>query len=244
MKNSVLIIGAKSDIAKAIAHEYATHGFDLILAGRDIETLHSFTADLHIRYGINAVLKEFDIVDFQSHQIFYNKLENKPIGVVVAAGYMVDQKIAENNLDMTLNTIAVNFTGCVSILNVVANDFEVRQSGFIIGISSVAGDRGRKANYIYGSAKAGFSTYLSGLRNRLFASDVQVLTVKPGFVNTKMTVGLDLPPKLTAQPEEVARDIFRAQQCSKNVLYTKWIWRYIMLIIQHIPESIFKKMSI
>ncbi|NBL00175.1 MAG: SDR family NAD(P)-dependent oxidoreductase, partial [Erysipelotrichia bacterium] len=110
--------------------------------------------------------------------------------------------------------------------------------------SSVAGDRGRKANYIYGSAKAGFSAYLSGLRNRLHGSGVQVLTVKPGFVNTKMTEGLDLPAKLTAEPEDVARDIFRAQQKGKDVLYTKCIWKLIILIIKHVPEFMFKKMSI
>ena len=121
---------------------------------------------------------------------------------------------------------------------------EKEKRGFIVGVSSVAGDRGRKANYIYGSAKAGFSAYLSGLRNRLYESGVHVLTVKPGFVNTKMTEGLDLPPKLTAQPEDVAKDIYRAQQKGKDVLYTKGIWRLVMLIIKYIPEFMFKKMSI
>jgi short-subunit dehydrogenase len=140
--------------------------------------------------------------------------------------------------------INVNYTGAISILNIVANDFEKERRGFIVGVSSVAGDRGRKANYIYGSAKAGFSAYLSGLRNRLNDSGVQVLTVKPGFVNTKMTEGLDLPPKLTASPSEVAEDIFNAQQKGRNILYTKPIWMVIMLIIKHIPEFIFKKMSI
>ena len=121
---------------------------------------------------------------------------------------------------------------------------EKNKNGFIVGVSSVAGDRGRKANYIYGSSKAAFSAYLSGLRNRLFESKIQVLTVKPGFVATKMTDGLDLPEKLTAQPEEVAKDIFVAQQKGKDILYTKGIWRLIMLIIKHIPEFIFKKLSI
>jgi len=121
---------------------------------------------------------------------------------------------------------------------------ESKRNGFIVGVSSVAGERGRKANYIYGSAKAGFSTYLSGLRNRLYESGVEVLTVKPGFVATKMTQDLDLPEKLTAEASEVAEDIFNAQQKGKNILYTKWIWKYIMLIIKHIPEFMFKKMSI
>jgi len=126
----------------------------------------------------------------------------------------------------------------------VYNDFEKRKSGFIIGISSVAGDRGRKSNYIYGSAKAALTAYLSGLRNRLYVANVHVLTVKPGFVATKMTEGMDLPEKLTAQPEAVAEDIYRAQQKNKNVLYTKWIWRWVMLIIKVIPEWKFKRMSI
>jgi hypothetical protein len=132
----------------------------------------------------------------------------------------------------------------VSLFNIIANDFEKRRSGFIVGISSVAGDRGRKSNYIYGSAKAALTAYLSGLRNRLYDAQVHVMTVKPGFVATKMTEGMDLPEKLTAQPEEVAKDIYKAQQKSKDVLYTKSIWRFIMMIITAIPEWKFKGMSI
>ena len=240
----VLIVGAKSDIAKAVAREYALNGYNLILSGRKIEELSGFASDLHIRHGKKVVLKELDLVDFSSHKAFYDDLNEKPAGVIVVAGYMSDQSKAQEDWAEVITMINVNYTGAVSILNTIANDFEDRKNGFIIGVSSVAGDRGRKANYIYGSAKAGFSAYLSGLRNRLFGSEVHVLTVKPGFVATKMTEGLDLPAKLTAQPEEVARDVFNAQQKGKDVLYTKGIWRLIMLIIKHIPESIFKKMSI
>lgn len=242
--SSILIIGAKSDIAKAVAREYAKNGYDLILAARNINELDGFASDIRIRNNKKIILKEFDLVNFSSHREFYDGLVEKPIGVVMAAGYMIEQPIAQKDWSEALNTINVNFLGAISILNIIANDFEQWKSGFIIGISSVAGDRGRKANYIYGSAKAGFTAYLSGLRNRLFESGVHVLTVKPGFVYTKMTKGLDLPPKLTAQPEEVARDIVRAQQSNKDIFYTKWVWRYVMLIIVHIPESIFKKMSI
>ncbi|KIM03973.1 MAG: short-chain dehydrogenase [Sulfurovum sp. AS07-7] len=240
----VLIIGAKSDIAKAVAREYAKNGYDLYLAARNVSELEGFKKDIEIRSNRHVELKEFDMVAFDSHQAFYDALEPKPLGVIVAAGYMVDQKVAEKSLADSLNTLHVNFTGCVSLLNVIANDFEKQKNGFIVGISSVAGDRGRKANYIYGSAKAGFSAYLSGLRNRLYGSGVQVLTVKPGFVNTKMTEGLELPAKLTAEPEDVAHDIFNAQQKGKNVLYTKCIWKLIMFVIKHIPEFMFKKMSI
>lgn len=242
--STVLIIGAKSDIAKAVAREYAHHGYDLCLAARNIEEVSSLKSDIEIRSGQKVALKEFDIIDFAAHENFYNSLEAKPLGVIVVAGYMAEQKECENDFTKTLNTINVNYTGAVSILNIVANDMEKEKRGFIIGVSSVAGDRGRKSNYIYGSSKAAFSAYLSGLRNRLFGSGVHVLTVKPGFVATKMTEGLDLPAKLTAQPQDVARDIYQAQQKGKNVLYTKWIWQYVMLIIKHIPEFIFKKMSI
>ena len=240
----VLIIGAKSDIAKEVAREYAKNGYDLYLAGRNIDEMKDFENDIKIRSKADVKLKEFDITDFESHEQFYNSLEPKPLGVIVVAGYMAEQKTCENDWSKTLNTINVNFTGAVSILNIIANDMEQNKNGFIVGVSSVAGDRGRKANYIYGSSKAAFSAYLSGLRNRLFESKVQVLTVKPGFVATKMTDGLDLPEKLTAQPEDVAKDIFVAQQKGKDILYTKGIWRFIMLIIKHIPEFIFKKLSI
>ena len=137
-----------------------------------------------------------------------------------------------------------NYTGVVSLFNIIANDFEDRRSGFMVGISSVAGDRGRKNNYIYGSAKAALTAYLSGLRNRLYDAQVHVMTVKPGFVATKMTEGMDLPEKLTAQPEEVAEDIYKAQQKNKNVLYTKWMWRWVMMMIKMIPEWKFKGMSL
>jgi decaprenylphospho-beta-D-erythro-pentofuranosid-2-ulose 2-reductase len=241
---TVLIVGAKSDIAKEVARVYAKQGYNLYLAARETDSLEAFANDITIRHGISVSLKVLDMVDFENHEDFYNSLEPKPHGVIVVAGYMVEQKVCEATLSETLETINVNYTGAVSLLNSVANDMEQRKSGFIVGVSSVAGDRGRKANYIYGSAKAGFSAYLSGLRNRLFESGVSVLTVKPGFVATKMTEGLDLPKRLTAQPQEVAKDIFQAQQKGQNTLYTKWIWRYIMLIIKHIPESLFKKMSI
>lgn len=244
MENYVLIIGAKSDIAKATAREFAKNGYNLYLAGRNIYELDNFKKDIKIRFNKDVQLKEFDITKFEEHENFYNNLEPKPIGTIVAAGYMADQKECEKDFSKTLNTINVNYTGAVSILNIIGNDYEKRKKGFIIGISSVAGDRGRKANYIYGSSKAAFSAYLSGLRNRLFSSNVKVLTVKPGFVNTKMTEHLDLPEKLTAEPEEVAQDIFNAWKKDKDIIYTKSIWRLIMCVIVHIPEKIFKRISL
>ncbi|QSZ40921.1 SDR family oxidoreductase [Sulfurimonas aquatica] len=240
----ILIVGAKSDIAKEVARVYAQNGYDLYLAARNSKELEDFANDLKVRSNNQVELLELDITAFNTHETFYNSLKERPLGVVVVSGYMNEQHLVEKDWNESLNTINVNYTGAVSLLNIVANDFENERNGFIVGVSSVAGDRGRKANYIYGSAKAAFSTYLSGLRNRLYESSVHVLTVKPGFVATKMTENLDLPEKLTAQSIDVAEDIFKAQQAGKNILYTKWIWQYVMLIIKHIPEFIFKKMSI
>ncbi|HEX2535106.1 MAG TPA: SDR family NAD(P)-dependent oxidoreductase, partial [Chitinophagaceae bacterium] len=157
------------------------------------------------------------------------------------AGYMTENETAIRSLDETLRTIHTNYTGAVSILNVVAADYMARKSGTIVGISSVAGLRGRQSNYIYGSAKAGFTAYLSGLRNRLFHEGAHVVTVLPGFVYTKMTEHLNLPKLLTAQPEAVGSVVYEAVQGKKNTVYVKWFWRWIMLIITSVPEFIFKK---
>ncbi|MBT8185487.1 MAG: SDR family oxidoreductase [Eudoraea sp.] len=243
-KKYILVIGAKSDIAKAVARKYAEQGFNLYLAARNSDTLEEFAADLRIRMDCEVATLELDILDYKSHQLFYDSLKEKPVGVISAVGYLGDQEKAEKDFMEASRQIDTNFTGIVSFFNIVAMDFEERKAGFICGISSVAGDRGRKSNFIYGAAKAALSTYLSGLRNRLYTSGVQVLTVKPGFVATKMTAGLDLPEKLTASPQQVANDIYKAQKNKKNVVYTIWIWRWIMLIIRNIPEWQFKKMSI
>lgn len=240
----ILIIGAKSDIAKATAREYAKHGYDLYLAARNSDELKEFADDVTVRTQRMVKLVELDILEYKSHQNFYRNLEDKPLGVISAIGYLGEQEKAQADFTEAQQIMDANYTGVVSLFNIIADDFEKRKSGFIVGISSVAGDRGRKSNYIYGSAKAALTTYLSGLRNRLYDSQVYVLTVKPGFVATKMTKEMDLPEKLTAQPEEVAEDIYKAQQKGKSVLYTKWIWKWVMLIIKNIPEYIFKKTSL
>ncbi len=240
----LLIIGAKSDIAKAVAIKYAKHGYDLYLAARNSAELQQFANDITIRMQRRITITEFDILDYENHQSFYDQFEEKPLGVISVVGYLGDQRRAQTDFCETQRIIDTNYTAIVCLLNIIANDLEQRRSGFIVAISSVAGDRGRKRNCTYGSAKAALSTYLSGLRNRLHEAKVQVLTVKPGFVATKMTQGMDLPKQLTAQPEQVAEDIYKAQQKGKSVIYTQWIWRYIMLIIKIIPERLFKRMSI
>ena len=198
-------------------------------------------SDINIRYGVQCSLHAFDATDFGSHQTFYQSLSPRPDVTAYVIGYMNDNEKVIADWNETLKTINANYTGAVSILNIISADYASRQSGSIIGISSVAGNRGRQSNYIYGSAKAGFTAYLSGLRNKMYHSKVHVLTVLPGFVDTKMTEHLKLPKPLTAKPDEVANAVYKSVKDKSNIIYVKWFWRWIMLIITSIPESMFKK---
>ena len=246
MSGTVLILGAKSGIARAVAHAYAQLGFDLILSGRNEADLQADASDYAIRHKVKSWAVAFDATAYETHQSFYDSLAAAPDVVVCMVGYLPDQKEAELDSVLAIRAMETNYVGCAHILNIAANSMEARKSGSIIGVSSVAGDRGRAKNYFYGSAKAGFTAFLSGLRNRLTLSKsgVHVLTVLPGFVYTQMTEGMDLPPKLTAKPEQVAKDILKAWRKKKNVIYTKSLWRWVMLIIRNIPEGMFKKKNI
>jgi short-subunit dehydrogenase len=163
--------------------------------------------------------------------------------VVVCIGYLGDQAKGQSDWEEARLILETNFTGCVSALDILANHFELRRAGFICAISSVAGDRGRQSNYLYGAAKAGLSTYLEGLRNRLFPAHVRVITVKPGFVDTRMTYGRP-GLFLLASPERVGKGIFRAIVKGKAVVYVPWYWRFIMLMVQSIPEAVFKRLRL
>lgn len=238
-----LLLGAKSDVAKALAVLYAKEGHNLILAAKQVHDLIPFQKKIQDQYPIQIQLKEFDITQTQSHHLFYQNLHPKPLSVILAIGYLGNQKTSEENWDETLHILSVNLIGAISILNIIALDFEEKKTGTIIGISSVAGDRGRKKNYTYGSAKAGLTTYLSGLRNRLYPH-THVITIKPGFIYSKMTQHLKLPKLLTSTPLDVAKDILNAEKYKKNVVYSKWFWKFIMIIITHLPESLFKQKNI
>jgi len=242
---NILVLGANSDIAYAIAKKFAGEKkAGIYLASREMKTLQKKIKDLEIRFDVCATALSFDALAYDSHQAFYDTLNPKPDGVILAFGYLGDQEKAQREFKEAQKIIETNFTGSVSILEIVAADFQQRGKGFIIGIGSVAGERGRQSNYIYGSAKGAFSLYLSGLRNRLFSKNIHVMTVLPGFVQTKMTDHMDLPEILTALPEEVAENVYSAFKKSKNIIYTKWIWRWIMAIITHIPEFLFKRMKL
>ncbi len=241
---SILILGATSDIAQAIAASFAQRKFDVVLAGRNVSELDRIKNDLQIRYQIAVSRVHFEAEKMATHIEFVNTLPQLPQITACVFGYLGDQAKAEQNVEEALQIITVNYVGAVSILSVIANKYEHQKSGTIIGISSVAGERGRQSNYFYGSAKAGFTVFLDGLRNRLFKSNVHVMTVKPGFVNTKMTAGLPLPKLLTAQPNQVGEAIYKAYLKKTNTLHVLWIWKWIMLTIASIPENIFKKMKL
>ncbi len=240
----LLVAGARSDIARAVADLYAANGYDVTLAARTSHTLEPFAADLRLKHGVGVTLADLDVLDYDSHAAFYAELATQPDGVFCAVGYLGDHERALTSGDELRLILDTNFTGVAHLLGIVAGDMERREKGFIIVVSSVAGDRGRASNYVYGAAKAGLTAYLSGLRNRLHAAGVPVLTVKPGFVDTQMTEGLDLPASLTAQPDEVARSIFKAQQKQRDLVYAKPVWRLIMFAIRGIPERVFKRMSL
>lgn len=244
---SVLILGATSMIARAVAAEFASHKYDLILAGRSPEELNALAADFSLRHGVRIRTQIFDVLHPEGHE---SSLEpclceagEALAGVVLCIGYLGDQAVAQADLTETRRILETNFTGSVSALNITANHFERRRTGFICALSSVAGDRGRQSNYLYGAAKAGLSTYLQGLRNRLFHSNVRVITVKPGFVDTRMTFGR---PKLflVASPEAVARGIYRAIVRGKDVVYLPWFWRWIMFVLRLVPERMFKRLRL
>ena len=243
-KGHVLILGAKSDIAMAIAHRFAKAGHPIQLAARDVQSLETAQTDIAVRYDVAVATYEFDALAVDRHAKFAAGLDPMPQIVVCAVGSMGEQSENERNVEEAVAVMRSNYEGPANIMGIFATHFEERGSGVLVGISSVAGNRGRAANYVYGSAKAGFTAFLSGLRNRLAKKNVHVLTVLPGFVATKMTEGLDLPAKLTAQPSEVGEAVFDAVCKGRNVIYVRRIWFVIMAIITNIPERFFKKLSI
>ncbi|HVS97745.1 MAG TPA: SDR family oxidoreductase [Puia sp.] len=241
---SVLLLGATSDIAVSLARKFASSGYAVQLAARNAARLQTLQTDISIRYDVPCTFHEFDAARPDTHAVFFASLPVRPDVCISVFGYLGDQVRAESDWEECHRILQVNYIGAVSILNIAATEYAAAGNGIIVGISSVAGERGRRSNYLYGSAKAGFTAYLSGLRNRLYEKGVHVLTVKPGFVDTKMTENMPLPPLLTATPDAVAVAIFAAVRSKKNVLYVKWFWRWIMFLIKCIPEPVFKKMKL
>ena len=246
--SDVLIIGAASAIAQDVARIYAAEGGRLFLVARDAARLDSIADDLRVRGALQVDTLAVDMLDHDRHpEILEAAFDALPDleTVLVAHGVLPDQEACQQSVDQSLQSIDVNFTSVVSLLTPLANRMEERKRGTIAVISSVAGDRGRQSNYVYGSAKSGLDAFLQGLRNRLSKSDVHVCTIKPGFVATPMTAHIDgREGPLWASPEQVAEGIVKAIDKQKNVVYLPAFWALIMLIIRNIPEFIFKKLSL
>lgn len=229
MARNILIIGATSGIAKGIIYAFAKKGDNLFLAARDEVELNKISQDIKIRFNTKTEIIKFDVENYTA----IPKIEDLD-GVVYAVGYDGPE------VERVLN---INFTQAVNILNDYADYFAHKKQGFIVGISSVAGDRGRQSNYIYGCSKAGFSTYLQGLRNKLAKNNVRVITIKPGFVDTVQTFGKP-GVFLVADPMVIGQKIANSVNKRADILYLPWFWKYIMLIIKSIPEFIFKRLSL
>lgn len=244
MNGPVLILGAASGIARAVARSFAEAGHPIQLAARSVARLEDDAADLRTRYDAEVTLHEFDALALDSHTSFVAGLPKLPDVAICAVGAMGIQEDSETDPMAAAIVMRSNFEGPASILALLGNAMEARGSGTLVGISSVAGDRGRASNYVYGAAKAGFTAFLSGLRNRLAKKGVHVVTVLPGFVKTAMTKGMETPAPLTAEPEETGAAIFKAVTRKTNVIYTRPIWRIVMAVIRNIPEPVFKKTSI
>ena len=241
---TALILGAASDMAIAIAEKFASGGYNIQLAARNVSRLEPLQSDLAIKYTSRVSIHEFDALAYDTHNAFFEELEPKPDVTICVFGFLGENEKAVDDWAQASKIIHTNYTGAVSILNIVARYYASRNEGVIAGISSVAGERGRQSNYLYGSAKAGFTAYLSGLRNSLYHKGVHVVTIQPGFVYTKMTENIALPKLLTARTEEVAEAVYGAVRKKRNVVFVKWFWRYIMMIIRNIPEFMFKKLKL
>ena len=241
----MIILGSTSEVAQTFVEKALTAGEKfpkIYMVTSSRETTERFAQHIDVKFLQPSEIIELDL----TQEINYSVFENIDSDLLFCAtGYLglgtedglYDDKNTEKIID-------INYAKLVPVINYFAKKMESKRSGNIIALSSVAGDRGRQSNFIYGSAKAAFTAYLSGLRNYLFSKKVHVMTVKPGFMETKMTEGLPLNPKLTATPKQAAECIYKAYKKQKNIVYVLPIWRLIMLIIIHIPEFIFKKLKL
>lgn len=245
-RKTMLLVGATSDIGRAVALAYAAAGWRILLAARNPEAAQRNADDIATRTGGPVSVHALDVLETGSIVAFAHGLPALPDTVVCVVGELGDQARAQSDLEHAASVLRTNFEGPALLLGLFADRMAARGSGILVGVSSVAGDRGRGSNYVYGAAKAGFTAFLSGLRNRLAPAGVRVVTVKPGFVRTRMTAGMKLPGPLTAEPEEVGRAILAAAdgKRGRDVIYVRPVWRVVMGIIAAIPEPVFKRLKL
>jgi short-subunit dehydrogenase len=244
---SVLIIGATSAIASACGRIWAEQGCRLFLVGRDGHKLAAIAADLRVRGAASVDIYVLDVTETDCHTAMLDAAQAALVQidtVLIAHGTLPDQAACAADPALALREFAINGTSAIALLTLIANRLERQGRGAIGVITSVAGDRGRPSNYLYGSAKAAVSAFCEGLRGRLFRHGVSLTEVRPGFVATPMTAGLALPPLLVAAPETVAQRIVRAVASGRSVVYAPGYWALIMAIIVSIPRPIFKRLSL
>ena len=242
----VLIVGATSAIAAETARAYAAYGARLFLTGRNPERLQAVAADLAVRGASAVETAVLDVTDRRRAGEVMDAAWTAFGGLDVALlahGVLPDQARCQSSAEEAVAALEVNFVSTVALLTPLANRFEGARAGCIAVITSVAGDRGRQSNYVYGAAKGGLDRFLEGLRNRLFHSGVAVITLKPGFVDTPMTAGRPQGP-LFASARRVGRAVHRAIERRRDVAYIPWFWRPIMAVIRGLPEAAFKRLRL
>lgn len=240
----VVIFGATSAIAAAVARLYAAEGAALFLIGRNPGKLAALAADLKVRGAAAVHTAQADLNDTAGHPALVEQARSRLDGIdvaLIAQGTLSDQPACEADPVLMQQELTTNFVAPAALLTVLARLFETRQRGAIAVIGSVAGDRGRASNTVYGSAKGGLGIFVQGLRHRLGREGVSVTLIKPGFVDTPMTDGLAKGGPLWATPERVAADIRRGIERGAAVVYTPWFWRFILLIIRALPDPIFRR---
>ncbi|MDR0735347.1 MAG: SDR family oxidoreductase [Zoogloeaceae bacterium] len=243
----VLIVGATSAIAAACARRWAADGARFFLAARDAEKLAAVASDLGARGASEVIPFQMDASDTPAHAGMIREAFHAFQGLdiaLIAHGTLPDQAACERDAALTLREFGVNGLSVIALLTSLAPRFEQQQGGALAVITSVAGDRGRPGNYVYGSAKAAVSTFCEGLRARLFRCGVTVTDIRPGFVATPMTRGLPLPGWLTSTPEAVAKRIVSGIERGADVLYTPFYWYFILCAIRLLPRAIFKRLKL
>ena len=239
---TLLVVGATSDIGRAIARKLAADGWALQLAGRDPSRLAREAEDLRARSVAAVSCHHCDLLRADCGASLLDELDLLPDAAVCVVGDAGGRSGRQRDGAAAERLMRTNYIGPALLMAALAERFARRGSGVLVGVSSVAGERGRARNYVYGSAKAGFTAFLSGLRNRLHGSGVHVVTLKPGYVHTRRTEGMALPRGLTAAPEEVAAAVAVAMRRRRDVVYVRTVWRLIMWIVRAIPEPLFKRL--
>ena len=246
-QETIVIFGATSALAQAVAKIHADNGDSIILVARNQEHQESIATDLRVRGAGEVSMITADLANVKDHPELLAQLRSLSTNIhkyYFFYGVLPNQEACQQSWPSTLEALNTNFLSKVSLLSLLANQIEQETNRSLIVVSSVAGDRGRQSNYVYGAGKGALSIFLQGLRNRLQKANCSVITIKPGFIDTPMTKDFDKGGLLWASPEKVAKDIVKAGNKNKDVVYSPWFWRYIMLIIKLIPERIFKKLNL